>query len=352
MNHLQHICLSLAENDIEYCILSRKASILYTTGLPPTHPTEREAYVFISPSSILLYHSPFVIPPSLSESIVAGRTYRTVAMSTSVPLSDVIKAQFHEAKLIGIEAEDFTVAERERFITLVGTTCNTVAIDTVVKTTQIVKDADEQQKITKAIRITKKVISWIDNFIHTPSSLGITESQLKHLVEAKFYEFGATGLAFPTIVAFDDHTASPHHVSSHRKLKPTSVVLVDLGAAYQYYNADMTRTWCLDQPSSLYTKIEKIVKSAYKAAFTVAVTHKVTRANEVDQAARSVIADAGYGPNFIHTTGHGIGIDAHEMPSLNLKNDLVLKSGMVITIEPGIYLPDKLGYRYENTIIL
>ena len=117
----------------------------------------------------------------------------------------------------------------------------------------------------------------------------------------------------------------------------------------------MTRSfWFGDKPTQEYLKVKKTVHQAYQAALaklTQPLTNQL-QAKDLDQAARSVISLAGYGPKFIHTTGHGLGLDIHEPPSLNWRNDQEIKPGMVITLEPGIYLNGRFGCRHENTILV
>jgi len=114
----------------------------------------------------------------------------------------------------------------------------------------------------------------------------------------------------------------------------------------------MTRTfWFGPNPDSTFTEIKDVVHAAYTAAEAIASDQPVT-AREVDEAAREVIKKAGYGDEFIHTTGHGLGLEIHEQPSLNWRNTEKIQPNMAITIEPGIYLPGKFGYRYENTLII
>jgi Xaa-Pro aminopeptidase len=187
----------------------------------------------------------------------------------------------------------------------------------------------------------------------------MSELQIARQLEIAMLEAGSTGPAFPTIVAIGEHGALPHHQPTDRVLQPDEPILIDFGATYQGYRSDITRTvWIGDQVSDAFTKYEQLVRQAYTASLallshpTESTPFTPPTAGMLDQAARQVIATAGYGAEFIHTTGHGVGLDIHEQPSLYQGQPTPITPGMVITIEPGIYLTGTMGYRYENTILV
>lgn len=226
---------------------------------------------------------------------------------------------------------------------------------------RMVKDEHEQALCQQAGHIAHQAFSQLVEIIKE----GMTELQVKNLLDNLMIDLGAEKSAFPTIVAFGEHSALPHHQPSHQPLVIQTPVLIDFGAMVKGYRSDMTRTfWFGDQPSEEFVKIEKIVKHAYGQAHKL--LHELPASNELinqppaavltardlDREAREVINLAGFSKKFIHTTGHGVGLDIHEPPSLNWKNDTEIRPGMVITIEPGIYLNGQFGYRYENTLLV
>ena len=148
------------------------------------------------------------------------------------------------------------------------------------------------------------------------------------------------------MVLFSENAADPHGEPSDRKYKLGDSVLVDMGGFYQGYASDMTRTFISDNP--LHQKIYKIVCEANQAALNM-IKPGVSFA-QIDHAARQVITKHGYGPYFVHRTGHGIGIECHEYPDVSSDNDLIVKEGMCFSIEPGIYLNDKIGVRVEDLV--
>lgn len=210
------------------------------------------------------------------------------------------------------------------------------------------KDSAELKQVKRACQIVKQVL----NQVITELAPGQTELEIKELLETQLRAAGSTQAAFPIIVAFGANSAKPHHQPTQKKLTTNTVVLIDVGATSLHYHSDMTRTvWFGDQPDAEFLKIKQVVKQAYQAVLASLTTHSAgLTVNQLDQAARDLITEAGYGPDFIHTTGHGLGLELHEPPSVSSRNLQKITPGMVITIEPGIYLPGKFGYRYENTV--
>lgn len=337
---------TLASRNIDGAIVSKKENIYYLTGLASLHPTERESYLIISPESSVLYHSPFVIP-------VKDSQLTTIAMSRSTSLSHILANSFSNVQIVGIEKLDINLAEYERFQSIL-TTQSFIDVDTELAKMRFIKYDTEFTQIKKACYIASEAAKWVHLFLSQKDNSGVTEIEVAHRLEQKMFELGANGIAFPTIVAFDAHSASPHHIPTGYNLRPNSVVLVDFGAKVNGYMSDITRTWAVKKPSDMFKKIEQIVQSAYTAAFRTAdaISESLVLARSIDIAARSVIESAGFGDQFIHTTGHGIGLEAHESPSINSANEQEIAAGMVITIEPGIYLPGQFGYRHENTVLI
>lgn len=206
-----------------------------------------------------------------------------------------------------------------------------------------IKNAVELEHIRHACVIAREVFEQVRPRIRP----GMTELQIAYKIEALFARRQVRP-SFTTIVAFGSNTANPHHVSSGRKLAADDVVLIDMGCLYQGYASDLTRTFSIGRIKYLYKRIHAIVARAHRDA--IAGVCPGTPANQVDGIARRVITRAGYGEYFIHTTGHGVGVEVHEPPRLGPRDTTVLKAGMVVTVEPGIYVPGQCGVRIEDTI--
>ena len=178
----------------------------------------------------------------------------------------------------------------------------------------------------------------------------MTEREIALALELTMREMGAEGPSFPTIVAFGTNAARPHAVPTDRELQAGDLVLIDMGLIHRGYCSDMTRTFVAGRPDRTYIDRHRVVRAAMQAGIG-AIRAGVTGA-EVDRVARQVIADAGYGDHFGHSLGHGVGLAVHEAPRLSRTNRKKLRAGMVVTVEPGIYLPEWGGIRLENMVVV
>lgn len=177
---------------------------------------------------------------------------------------------------------------------------------------------------------------------------GIAESELAQVARDHFASNGATPAFW--IVGSGPNGAFPHHQAGERKLQEGDAVVIDIGGRKSGFPSDITRMAAVGRPPEGYGQVHTIVEKAVEAALKVA--RPGVRAKAVDEAARRVIADAGYGEYFVHRTGHGLGIDGHEPPYITATSETVLEEGMVFSIEPGIYMPGRFGIRLEEIVIL
>lgn len=210
-----------------------------------------------------------------------------------------------------------------------------------------VKDKGEIAELRDAIQQAEK------GFAVLQASLvpDMTEQEAAHELEHTMRRFGAKGASFPIIVAVGTRAALPHARPTSRKLGEADFVLIDWGAVSQGgYNSDLTRVLWTGKPSSKLTKIYNITLDAQQRA--IAAIRPGISCREVDKIARSVIEKAGYGSKFGHGLGHGIGRDIHEGPRLGPSSETILEPGMVVTVEPGIYLPEWGGVRIEDDVLV
>ncbi|TFG48165.1 MAG: M24 family metallopeptidase [Candidatus Brocadiia bacterium] len=156
-------------------------------------------------------------------------------------------------------------------------------------------------------------------------------------------------ISFDTIVAFGPNASRPHHQPGSRKLSKTDTVLIDFGVKYKNYCCDITRCFTLGRPDTLYLKAYEAVKLAHDTAIKMLKAN--VDINKVDAVARKIIADAGL-PVYGHGTGHGLGLEVHEAPAVSAQAHGKLKAGQIITIEPGVYIPGKLGIRIEDDVLI
>ena len=209
-----------------------------------------------------------------------------------------------------------------------------------------VKTQEEIAKIVKAAEIIDDVFDYIIGELKE----GVTELEISDKIKAKVIELGGSDVSFPTIVAFGAGGCEPHHEPTDKKLEKGEFVTIDMGAIYEGYCSDFTRTIAFGEISDEQRKIYEIVLKAYKLGMDGVVEGAGCKA--VDALTRDYISLCGYGDNYIHGTGHGVGTEIHENPYVNTRSDETLKNDEVITIEPGIYIQDRLGVRIENMIIV
>ena len=209
------------------------------------------------------------------------------------------------------------------------------------------KSADELRAMRQAALIAQNAL------INTLTTVkpGQTERQISSELIVQLYREGSEAeLPFVPIVSTGPNTANPHASPTDRTLREGEMLLIDWGAGFNGYFSDITRTFFCGEPNDEMKQIADLVEKANAAARLGG--RRGMPAGEVDQLARGVIAEGGYGEFFTHRTGHGLGIEAHEPPYIYPGNPLILKPGMVFTIEPGIYLPGKAGVRIEDDVVV
>ena len=212
---------------------------------------------------------------------------------------------------------------------------------------RIQKDAGEIEEMRKAVQIAQNALAATLPEIHA----GVTENQIASRLTIEMLKAeSATELPFQPIVASGPNSANPHAVPTDRVLENGDLLVIDWGATYGDYFSDLTRTFAIGSISDELKNVYETVKAA-NAAGRKAGQPEIA-AGEIDRAARAVIEKAGYGQFFTHRTGHGLGMEAHETPYMFGSNDLPLNTGMVYTVEPGIYLPGKGGVRIEDDVVV
>ena len=254
----------------------------------------------------------------------------------------------HGAKSAAIEAQTLTVSRLHMFRAALRETeiIDTDVLSNAINALRMVKDAEELSCIVKAQEIAEKAFDNILNFIRP----GVTERQIALELNRLMFDFGAEDLSFETIALSGTNTSMPHGVPSEKPVADGEFVLMDYGAVYNGYHSDMTRTVCVGKPSDEMQKVYNIVLEAQNAG--IAAARPSITGQELDGIARSIISDAGYGENFGHSLGHGVGLEIHERPNASPNYKLPLPEGAVVTVEPGIYLPGKFGVRIEDFVIL
>ena len=212
---------------------------------------------------------------------------------------------------------------------------------------RMVKEESELERIRKACEISSKCMELASEII----SAGVTEAEVKAEILKEMITLGGEKPAFDVIVASGPNSSKPHGSPRDRVIEPGDVVVVDLGAVYEGYCSDITRTFYVgSKPESDVARVYEIVEKAKCEAENA--TRIGVKASELYRRAYETLSSAGYGEYFLHGLGHGVGIEIHEPPSLKPDSDDVLSEGMVITIEPGVYLPKRFGVRIEDSLLV
>ena len=211
------------------------------------------------------------------------------------------------------------------------------------------KDPGEVARMTQAAAIVDEAMQSIFELLGE-SKLTATEQDLAAELDYQIRCRGASETAFETIVASGPNSALPHARPGSRKIQRGELLLIDVGAVYDGYRSDMTRTFSLGEPSPKETEIWQVVQQAQQLGVEAVRAGATT--GEIDAVCRETINVAGWGDAFMHSTGHGVGLDIHEQPSVSANTRDVLEVGEVITVEPGIYLADVAGVRLEDTVLV
>lgn len=212
-----------------------------------------------------------------------------------------------------------------------------------------IKDPIELERIREGVKVSDRVYRRVLNRIRE----GLRELEIRAMIVQEFFKEGAMGESFPTIVASGEASSIPHWETSNRVIRHGKPLLIDMGLVWKGYCTDFTRTIHLGRVSPEFKRVYSIVKDAH--LFALEKVKAGRKIGEIDRTAREYIKKKGFGKFFIHSTGHGVGIEIHEFPRVYFKGvdrDVPIEEGMVFTIEPGIYLEGKFGVRLENMVVV
>jgi Xaa-Pro aminopeptidase len=319
----------------EACLIDSPVDLFYLTGIALSHGllivTHKEARLFVDGRYIQVAEEKSPVPVALEE-------------------KEAILAYLEQKKAKKI-AFDSDSTHHSQFLKLSSwlPSKELLPIASPLRDQRLIKDKQESLIMKRAAKI-----AW-QGFLHIRKKLkkGVTECDLALEFETFCRKKGAQKLSFDPIIAFGKNSAMPHYRSSNTKLKEGDAVLIDVGVVVDSYCSDMTRTLFFGKGDPILVRFAKIVHDAQKAALKLCKPG--TKLGDLDRAAREVMKKEGVEKHFIHSLGHGVGLEIHEWPRIKAGGEdqnLLLKPGMAITIEPGLYLPGKGGIRYEDTILI
>ncbi len=215
-----------------------------------------------------------------------------------------------------------------------------------VNSIRMIKNDAEIEILKRAAAITDDCVSHLLKYVRA----GITEWDVATEIEYFYRKNGCSGCSFDSIVASGPGAAMPHYMPGNKKINKGECLLIDMGCTLEGYNSDLTRTIFIDSIDDKFNRIYETVKEAQKETLDAVKAGITTR--KLDSIARGYISSHGYGEYFNHGLGHGLGLDVHELPALKRDGDLKLMKNMVITIEPGIYIPELGGVRIEDMVLV
>ena len=329
-------------------LLREKLRSLHMEGMIITNPVSIKYLTNIENEGTLLI--------TRKENIFLTYTMFLESVKSTLTINDeIIVADFREiskeeyenfflfCENIGFE-EDYVTYKQYHYLKQKYRANNLAETDNIIEKLRAVKDEEEIDKIRKACELADKCFSHLLEFI----KIGMTEKEIAFEVEMFFRKNGAEGLAFDTIVAIGENSANPHWKPGDRKVQMADLILIDMGCKYQGYCSDMTRTifmgCILEEIKPVYDLVLKNQINTTKEIKEYASIKTITQMVESDFKLNNY--------SLIHSLGHSIGMETHEMPYINSKNETFLKANMVIANEPGIYIPGKYGIRIEDTILV
>jgi Xaa-Pro aminopeptidase len=332
----------MSERGVDLLAVTPGAAMFYLLGFYP-RPDERPCYLFLTED-----HEGMVVPElNATETAAHVQVPLAVYKDEEGPVA-AIKSTAHTMGFSSARTILVDETMRAAFALLLEEQISTARLGIateLIGTMRMRKDAEE----VAALRSNAAMADRAMEAAFGALAVGVAEQDVARVVESAFREAGADRMGF-AIVGSGPNSAFPHHTSGSRALRAGEPVVIDIGGAALAYNSDLTRMACVGTPTAEYTQVHGIVEAAVVAALSVAKPG--TPAHKVDDAARGVIARAGYGQYFTHRTGHGLGLDIHEPPYITATNTLVLDQGMCFSIEPGIYLPGKFGVRLEEIVVV
>ncbi len=250
------------------------------------------------------------------------------------------------AKKIGFEAKNLSFFSYQNLKLSLGKKAILVPVPGLVENLRIIKDKNEIDIIRRAVKITKEAFMYLGRILKP----GQREVDLAREIEYFIRLKGASGPAYDLIIASGKESSKPHAKISSQVIKNNNLIMADMGVVFKEYNSDLTRTFFLGKIPSNLKKIKEIVTLAQKRA--IDLIKPGVEISLLDQAARGYIKSQGYGDNFVHSLGHGLGLAVHESPAISSRNKQKLEEGMVFTVEPAIYLPGQGGVRIEDVVLV
>lgn len=334
---------TLLDKKIDAFLVSDIVNIIYLTGFNGFADFEREAFLLLTKTKNYIFTD-----GRYTEAIKKIKAFKLIEISSNKKFEDALGEIVTQEKIkkLAIDEDDIKVSEALKIKKIIKICSDNNFIELLRKT----KEKTEIANIKNACKLGDLTFKYILSEIKPK----ITEKDLAQKIEVFILQHKAQ-ISFKPIAAFGSNSSSPHHVSSNRKLKKNEIVLLDFGVKINNYCSDMTRTVFFGRATDKQKKIYKTVLDSQIKAIEFLKSsiknYQSINGFEVDEIARDYIQSQGY-PSIPHSLGHGIGLEVHERPTLSPKSKDILKTNMLFSIEPGIYIPEFGGIRIEDLVLL
>lgn len=335
---LPRLIPSLDESGCDALIVTTLENIRYLTGF-----TGSAALLIVTKEAVLLATDGRYQTQAAEQLQAAGVDAEIVIGNGARQLEAIARVAPASAR-VGLEAGDVTWAAMRRFSEAIK--AELVPTRGVIEALRIVKDPGERARIEAACDIADAALQSVKHRL----TEGPTEVEFAAELEFAMRKGGAEGTAFETIIASGPHSAMPHARPTSRVVASGDLVVVDFGAIVDGYRSDMTRTFSIGEPSPAHKSLVDAVAVAQRSGVAAVVAGATGGA--VDDAARSSLVEAGFGDAFLHSTGHGVGLDIHEAPWAAAGATDILANGTIVTVEPGAYFAGDAGVRIEDTVVV
>ena len=336
-----HLASQLQERELDAVLISAPENRRYLSGF-----TGSTGYLLVTPERQVLFTDSRYTEQAGNQS----PHFEVIQMKAGLAwLLDTLKET--GVKKIGFESDNMTVGSYNRVLDAIkedealgGTSL--IATSGITEELRTFKDKEELAQLQKAIDASDQAMELVCPAIEA----GMTEKEVAWRMEVAMREFGADNISFDTIVAAGPNGAVAHHRPSDSAIRAGQPIVIDMGAQVGGYCSDITRTVVVGEPDEMFHRIYNIVLGAQLTA--IHTVRPGMTGEDCDGLSRDVIAEAGYGDNFGHSLGHGVGLAVHEKPRVGPRSQDTLKPDMVFTVEPGIYLTGWGGVRIEDIVIL
>lgn len=330
---------AFAEAGCDALLVTSLVNIRYLTGF-----TGSAGLLLVRPGE-LLFVSDGRYAEQAAEQLAAAGVDARIEIS-GVGQRDLLQAGAAGIARLGLEAGAVTWAQQRSYAAEWFPDAELVPTEGLVEALRAVKDGGEVARIERAAQIADAALAEVRGLLLD----GPTEREFGLALDTAIRRLGAEGTSFETIVASGPNGAKPHHRPGDRQVRPGDLVVVDFGALVDGYCSDMTRTLMVGEPSVTQQRMLDVVAEAQQAG--VDTVRAGVGTSLVDAACRAVIGDAGWADAFVHGTGHGVGLQIHEDPRVAATATATLVAGHVVTVEPGVYLPEHGGVRVEDTVVV